>query len=312
MNRRFAAGLGSLLLLASVWAQVAPAPAPRVTVRDGNFQSASLGRSMKYRILLPAGYDSSARRYPVLYLLHGLMGSYVDWESKTHLDDYAAPLSLIVVMPDADDSWYSNSVGNPQERFEDYIAKDLISEIDKIYRTIATRHGRAIAGLSMGGYGAMKFALKYPGLFVFAASFSGAEVVVHDPGYKIRFGPKYDEQIVSIFGGGMTAARSENDVFALAGKINPQQAPFLYVTCGTEDGLFTSNREFAALLHEQKLRYGYRESPGAHTWDYWDEQLESMLQVLARYMEIAPLGEHPPAVHRPPTRGPRQPARPPQ
>jgi S-formylglutathione hydrolase FrmB len=101
----------------------------------------------------------------------------------------------------------------------------------------------------------------------------------------------------------------ENDIFELAKKVSAAQAPFLYITCGTEDGLFASNRQFAEVVQQQKLRHDYRESPGAHTWAYWDEQLAPMLRVLARHMEIVPQPDLVPTpIHRPPTRGPRQPA----
>ena len=257
-----------------------PRSATGVAVRDVAFHSASLARDMKYRIILPADYERSSRHYPVLYLLHGLMGHYDNWESHTHLDDYVANLPLIVAMPEGDDSWYTNSTSQPQERWEDYIIKDFISEIDSKYRTIPTRDGRAIAGLSMGGYGAMKFALKFPATFIFAASFSGAEVVVHDPAYKISFGQRYVDQIHAIFGDGMTQTRTGNDIFELARRRAPAQLPYLVVTCGTEDSFLASNRDFVALLQQQNIRYEYHESSGAHTWQYWDEQLAYVLPVL--------------------------------
>jgi putative tributyrin esterase len=287
------------LLAASVagplsWSQTAtraPRFAPSVLVRDVTFQSTSLGREMTYRIILPTDYQTSGRRYPVLYLLHGLMGHYEDWESRTHLDDYVAGLPLIVAIPEGDDSWYTNSASQPQEKWEDYIIKDFLHEIDTKYRTIQTRHGRAIAGLSMGGYGAMKFALKYPGSFIFGASFSGAEVVVHDPSYKIPFGQKYVDQIHEILGDGITQTRTDNDIFELAKKRSPAQVPYLVVTCGTEDSLLASNREFVELLQQQKIRYEYHESAGAHTWQYWDEQLPYALSVLMdRYFRESVIG----------------------
>ena len=250
-------------------------------VRDVKFQSASLGREMTYRIVLPADYETSGRRYPVLYLLHGLTGHYVDWESRTHLDEYVAGLPLIVAMPEGDDSWYTNSASQPQEKWEDYFIKDFIAEIDSKYRTIATRHTRAIAGLSMGGYGALKFALKYPGTFVFAASFSGAQVVVHNPEFWTSRARKEDaDQLRRVFGEGANSILAENDVFELAKKRTPAQVPYLVVTCGTEDGLLANNREFVALLQQLKIRYEYHESAGAHTWEYWDEQLSNVLPLL--------------------------------
>ncbi len=254
---------------------------------------------MKYCILLPDDYESSGRSYPVLYLLHGLTGHYEDWESRTHLDDYMSGLPFIIAMPEGDDSWYTNSASQPQEKWEDYIIDDFIAEIDTKYRTLQSRHARAIAGLSMGGYGAMKFALKYPGTFIFAASFSGAEVFVHDPNYKIPFPQKYVDQIHDIFGDGMTQARTDNDIFELAKKRTPEQLPYLVVTCGTEDRLLASNREFAALLQQQKIRYEYHESAGAHTWQYWDEQLPYVLSLLMdRYFREPSLRKMPATIKR--------------
>src|SRR5215472_7581118 len=106
---------------------------------DASFQSAALGRAMKYRVLLPAGYDQSALRYPVLYLLHGAYGDGTDWTRLTHVAQYTDLLPLIVVMPDANNSWYINSAARREDRYEDYIVNDLIAEIDAKYRTISTR-----------------------------------------------------------------------------------------------------------------------------------------------------------------------------
>src|SRR5258708_2820178 len=142
-------------------------------MEEAVFHSGSLNRDMHYLVLLPHDYDSG-RSFAVLYLLHGLYGDYKNWDTKTSLEHYAQTLSLLIVMPDADDSWYTNSATVPRDRFEDYITKDLVSEIDAKYRTIRERRARAIAGLSMGGYGAVKLATRHPELFAFAASLSGA------------------------------------------------------------------------------------------------------------------------------------------
>ena len=134
----------------------------RPLMRDGTFRSAALKRDAKYRIYLPHGYSVTARRYPVLYLLHGLYGDYRNWDTLTQLSRYMAGRNWIVVMPDAGNSWYVNSTSQADDRFDDYISHDLVQEIDRKYRTIQEREGRAIAGLSMGGYGAIKFALEGP------------------------------------------------------------------------------------------------------------------------------------------------------
>ena len=257
-------------------------------VRDAAFQSASLAREMHYRILLPADYATSGRRYPVLYLLHGLTGSYVDWESRTRLDEYATGLPLIIAMPDGGDSWYTNSAADPQERWEDYIVKDFIPHVDKTYRTIQTRFGRAIGGLSMGGYGAMKLAFKFPGQFIFAASFSGAFTVTSG-GFRSRAGSRVTEQVSAIYGPEGSETRKQNDVFELARQVTaPDSLPYLWIACGTEDvspvdpanSLIASNQEFAALLVKRKIRHSYSESPGAHTWMFWDDAIGTVLPLL--------------------------------
>ena len=256
-------------------------PPRPITVRDATFQSTALGREMHYRILLPAGYDASPRRYPVVYLLHGLWGSYVDWESRTHLDEDAAGRPVIIAMPDADDSWYTNSASDPQAMWEDYIVKDFIPYIDKTYRTIQTRHARAIAGLSMGGYGAMKLALKYPGMFIFAGSMSGA-LDVAKSNYR-GLGEKFAQQIAGIYGPADSPNRATNDPYALAAKVaNPASLPYLWLACGTEDGLVAANHEFIELLVKQKIPHFYEESAGAHNWKFWDEHLPPMLSLLMK------------------------------
>jgi len=183
-----------VVLVATGAAQVQRKPAPRsnkrpescVRVQDGAFHSAALDREMKYRILLPCGYQTGSRRFPVLYLLHGLYGDYLNWDTRTNLERCAQRYELIVVMPDAGDSWYTNSATDPKDKFEDYIAKDLVAEIDGKFRTLRSRHARAIAGLSMGGYGALKIALRYHDDFAFAGSLSGALDAPQDLGEKKR------------------------------------------------------------------------------------------------------------------------------
>jgi putative tributyrin esterase len=272
-------------------AQPRPMPpafeATDVTVRDAQFQSESLGRAMKYRILLPAGYDREAHRYPVLYLLHGLTGDYTDWETKTRIDQYARRYRLIIVMPDAGNSWYTNSAGNPQNKFEDYIAKDLVREIDGHYRTLKLRNDRFIGGLSMGGYGALKFGLKYPQTFSFAASFSGAQSPVHTGlGANSRWSKEVVDEFNEIFGATGNPGRVANELATIIAKADPKTAPFLYLDCGTEDALLPSNRETAAQLQKAGFRFEYRERPGRHEWPYWDHQVREMLRLLAENADI--------------------------
>lgn len=113
-----------------------PQPAGGVIVQDRTHDSPALARQMTYRVLLPPGYFESARRYPVLYLLHGLTGAFTDWEQRTQLTARLEAYQLIVVMPEALNSWYVDSVAKADDRFETYILDDLVADVDRQYRTI--------------------------------------------------------------------------------------------------------------------------------------------------------------------------------
>src|SRR6476659_1259014 len=144
-------------------------------IQTTQFESTMVGKSLPYNIILPLDYDTArTSRYPVLYLLHGLGGHYNDWLLRTNVADYAAQYRLIVVTPEGNNSWYIDNPTAPTDKYESYILQELIPDVQKRYRTIEARYGRAIAGLSMGGYGAFKYGLKSPSTFVFAASMSGA------------------------------------------------------------------------------------------------------------------------------------------
>ena len=242
--------------------------------QDGAFHSQSLGREVRYRVLLPRNYEGGGR-FAVLYLLHGWHGDYLNWDTRTGLEDYAQNLPMLIVMPDAADSWYTNSVAVRADKFEDYIAKDLISEIDVRYHTIRDRHKRSIAGLSMGGYGAIKFALKYPDLFSFAGSLSGALNATQSLGAER---PEFRANLRGVFGGSQNRARTENDVFRALNSSRSGDYPYFYLACGTSDYFLPTNRAFVERLSSSKIAYEYHETSGGHTWEYWDKAVQSLLR----------------------------------
>ncbi|HYG99042.1 MAG TPA: alpha/beta hydrolase family protein [Terriglobales bacterium] len=248
------------------------------TVQDVTFHSASLGRDMHYRILLPADYAQSTRRYPVVYLLHGLYGSHENWETRTNVVKYARALPIIIVMPDAGDSWYVNSATQPQDRYEDYIIKDLLTEVENRFRVLRLRSARMIAGLSMGGYGALKFALKNPQTFGMAASMSGAFNAPAELGAER---PDFAQKLQEVFGELQSAARTDNDLLLLIAKQKPGAVPYLYIDCGTADYFLAANRRVAAALAAQHVAYEYHELPGIHDWEFWNRQVESVLSKFA-------------------------------
>jgi putative tributyrin esterase len=255
-----------------------------VTVRDETFHSPSLARDEKYRVILPAGYGSSNHRYPVLYLLHGAMGSYVDWETKSHVVETFHDLPLIVVMPEGAEAWYTNSATVPQDRYEDYIVKDLVQDVEDKFRAIRAQYGRAIAGLSMGGYGATKFALKYPNMFAVAASFSGAFEVPN--GIERLPESNFHNEWLKIFGPATRPGRSDEDPIQLIQKVSASVVPYLWLSCGTSDHLLDYNREVVHALQQHKIAYEYHETPGDHTWEYWDEQLRAFRPTLVERLKL--------------------------
>lgn len=245
--------------------------------------AASLGgKALPYRVMLPSDYATSRRSYPVLYLLHGLTGDESDWWTRTRLADYAARYHLIIVTPGVGDSWYANSASDPQARYEDVIVKDLIPYIDLHYRTLASREGRAIAGLSMGGLGAIKFALRYPQMFSFAASFSGAFGVPMIASLGKKPSARILNQLHNIYGDVNSQTRRNNDVFTLLNQPLPKGSryPYLYVSVGKSDPLpevSESNPRLARELGARKLKFEYHERPGTHDWHFWDSEVEFML-----------------------------------
>lgn len=247
---------------------------------EAKHESKLLAREMSYRIILPAAYkQAEKRRFPVIYLLHGRGGNYQDWTNLTKITQYSYAYDFIIVMPDGGrESWYADNANLPNEKRESYIIKELIPEIDAKYRTIAERQNRIIAGLSMGGYGAVKFALKYPEKFSLAGSFSGAmDAVVKTQNYKHLI-----KSVADVFGDESSTARKENDIFRMIGEASAEKIkefPFLFIVCGTEDHQFQSNRDFAALLIEKKVPHEYRQKPGVHNWAFWDAEVREFLRV---------------------------------
>lgn len=269
-----------LPVIFAAWIALTPAHARQAPAfHDEALQSTALSRLLKYRVLLPEGYDRTAKRFPVLYLLHGLDGHYDDWSTRTGLAERVRPLPLIVVMPEGGDSWYTNAADG-SGRFEDYIATDLIHDVETKYRAIRARYGRAIAGLSMGGYGAIKIALKHPGLFQAAGSLSGAFDAT-DPPFAALF-PSHTAEMGRIFGAPDSATRRESDVFLLAGNAATAGAPAIYVDCGESDRFLASNRKLVEILQRRGFTYEYHETAGAHGWDYWNGRITPVLDWVMR------------------------------
>jgi S-formylglutathione hydrolase FrmB len=257
------------------------------------FESKLVGKSLPYHVVLPPLYDapqSRAVRYPVVYLLHGLGGSYADWVSRTRLAEHAAQHRFIIVTPEGRDGWYTDSATVPDEKFETYILEELIPDVERRFRALPARDARAIAGLSMGGYGALKFGVKHPQRFALIASLSGAFEAAswdaNDPNLIAFVKPS----IARTYGAMDSPTRAANDLFKLFNNLPPERIPalpYIYFDCGTEDFLINSNRALSELLLRRKIPHEYRQLPGAHTWPYWDTQVQEVLKLATRRLRAA-------------------------
>jgi putative tributyrin esterase len=259
--------------------------------------SKRLGKSISVNILLPQQYTPVTTRYPVLYLLHGSSGGYQEWNDKTGLAVYLREMPFIVVMPDANgDSWY---VDSPQGgRYSDFFYDELMPYIEKHYATINRREGRAIAGNSMGGYGAWYLALRQPRRFAATASLSGAlhfgtgEIGVDENGEfaQILFGDATDP-----------AAKREYiscQLLPLIEKLNQASryhGPALYFDDGKDDYLNGANRQMEQSLLSLGVPYEYAEFDGSHDWTYWNTHIRDVLQFLQ--LHLAPPESNRPSHH---------------
>ena len=252
-------------------------------VVEAHLDSKLMGRSMPYRVMLPDDYAKSTNRYSVIYLLHGFGGNYANWFDKTGLAQYSAGKPFILVTPEGENGWYTDIPSKPNTNYESYIVKELIPEIDRRYRALNDRAHRMIAGLSMGGYGALKIAIRNPSMFSLAGSFSGAlgvssdnEALVLSPGILLT-------SITTTFG--EPEVHKNNDLFAMVASASPEQVkamPMIYLACGTEDFTFRNNDDFRTLLLRKKVPHDYRERPGTHAWAFWDSQVAEFLAVAER------------------------------
>jgi putative tributyrin esterase len=241
---------------------------PQIEIRTRAYVSKALGRSQPYACYCPVGSEHSGRRYPLLVLLHGVTGNWQDWGRYTRLTRYLLGNEIIVVCPDGGDGWYTNAV-DEGERREDDIMSDLLPHLEATLPLVPGA-ARAIGGLSMGGYGAVKLALKYPEQFQVAVSHSGAFDMTARPQPHTVYG---NSQIHAPF-------RRKESVYWLAEQAlcrPPAKRVKILLDCGVSDPLVEANRRFSAHLNYIGYGHTYREMPGHHTWPYWDRAFRTIL-----------------------------------
>jgi len=265
--------------------QPLPPDHPRLTsgvkMIDVTFHSAALNRDMPYRAIIPATIAAN-QKLPVLYLLHGGGGGFRDWSNYSDVSAYAER-GLILIMPEGNSSYYTNSADKPQDRYEDFIVRDLIADVERRFPAAGDRTHRAIAGVSMGGFGAVVLALKHPDLFVFAGGLSSALDVPSRP-FSIKRVGQY-RQHASIFGPWGSQGRRASDPFVLARSIDPAQAPYLFLTCGNLEGLLPANHRFAAILQARHFSYEFHTVSGGHDWNQWNRNVPDLMKSALNHLK---------------------------
>ena len=229
------------------------------TARTIRLQSDAIGGQAVAAVLLPVEYDSSTARYPVVYLLHGGTQNHTAFPARHWFTADASARHMIVVMPYLQPLFFSPR-GGTSAPFEEFLGRDLPAYIDTHYRTITEPRGRAIAGISMGGYGATIMGLKRPDMFGAVGAISAALGTGARPG----------------------------DIATLLPALSVDRAPYFYVACGLADSVLPSSRELAARLREQKIAVDLHEVPGGHGWEVWDPQVRAFFDALSKRPGWAP------------------------
>ena len=317
----------ALLLQGATAVPAALRDLPHGLVLTDTLWSQSLGTRKELVVYLPPSYARTPnRRFPVAYYLHGLGGRETDWtrHGELHLvmDSLAATGApeMIIVMPDGDDGWYTtwNTLPaydecrrNPPAResadaycvpwphYDDYVAHDVVQFVDRKYRTEARRARRAVAGLSMGGYGAVTLALEYPDVFTAAASHSGVLSPLYRGPHPFDGHPLWalsGSDLETAYGrlwsrtwpalGRDTASWWARDpgrrLDRLIAKHGKQPVPALFADVGTEDALFVDqSRAFRWAVERDGVPIEYHEWPGQHDFTYWRAHVGESLAWLA-------------------------------
>lgn len=242
------------------------------------FPSQILGREVGMNLLVP---DTGNGPFPTLYLLHGMYDDYTGWLRRSKIEIYVRDLPMVVVMPDGQRSFYANANNGP--RFHDHIVHEVISQTERLLPVKKTRAGRAVGGLSMGGYGAIRLALTHPDEFVSAHSHSGA-LMRGTYGWREKGNVEFQAIL------GKNPAGSPHDLVALAKHALAHYdgpMPRILIDCGTEDELcIGDNREFHQALTALKINHEYREFPGIHDWYYWDEHIREAIDFHAAALRL--------------------------
>ena len=264
---------------------------------DLSIQSKILKKMMKFSVYLPVGYDTSNRRYPILYLLHGGGGNHTDWiqlGDMQHIADTSIREgksdAMIIVMPDAEQTFYLNHIRG-EYQYEDYFFKELMPFVEQNYRCRAGKQFRSIAGLSMGGFGSLLYSLHHPELFQSCYAMSAAvrtdEQINQMP--LPEFQRRYKTALGEIKEGDkrITDFWNQNSILYLVKNLPEKQKTSVrfFLDCGDDDqSLYTGNSLLHNLMRDLKIPHEYRVRDGGHTWEYWRTGLPEALSFISRGM----------------------------
>jgi putative tributyrin esterase len=226
-----------------------------------------------------AGSPKLKEKHPTLYLLHGFTDDYTAWIRQTAIERYVSEMDLAVVMPAVNLSFYTDMSHGAD--YWTFVSEELPSIARSFFPLSEKREDNFAAGLSMGGYGALKLGLRCPDKFAAVASLSGAVDIVREVKRTSDNGEAYP-RFTDIFGDIGKLEGSENDLLHLAKKLaGPAvQKPAVYQFCGTEDFLYEDNAAFRAFIKDLDFDYTYEEEPGTHVWQLWDKKIRSVLEWL--------------------------------
>jgi S-formylglutathione hydrolase FrmB len=248
-----------------------------------NCFSEVLGVNISFWVVLPQATTRqigmtgkvSGGRHPTLYLLHGLSDDHTIWMRRTSIERYAADAGLAVVMPAVGRSFYTDMVNGYD--YWTFVSEELIALAEQFFPLSPRREDRFVAGLSMGGYGAFKLALRCPEKFAAGASLSGAVDMANRNEKQLAADMKRDLDMV--YGGIGRVKGSDNDLLHVASRLarSRKPRPKLYAWCGTEDFLIAQNRNFRDHARVIGLPMLYEEGPGDHQWKYWDEKIQRVI-----------------------------------
>lgn len=242
------------------------------------FLSNALKRTVPVTVILPVENPRFGPSFPTLYLLHGLLGNHTDWVAGTRIRQWAEERGLAVVMPSGDNSFYIDQL-LPNQDYGEFIGRELVELTRRAFPLSRRREDTFLAGLSMGGFGAIRNALKYAGTFGYAAGFSSAvhifEMPADAPGRTL-----FREDLV--FGDLEEARKSDKNPRAALknAKAAALPLPKMYMSCGLQDSLLQSNRSLRDFFLEEGVCLTYREADGHHDWDFWNTQIRELLDWL--------------------------------